>query len=165
MGQYHRIIIPEAGTVFGLITLTGVIGRIGRHLACEGVCSCGSPRRLYQLSSLRSGLTRSCNCLRSRRAERVNGKYSVEYYTWQGIRQRCNRKSHPKYKDYGGRGIKVCGRWMESFDNFLADVGRRPPEKTSLDRWPDNNGDYKPGNVRWADAKQQNNNKRTSKLA
>ena len=70
------------------------------------------------------------------------------YSTWRGILDRCIKKNSQAYPDYGGRGIQVCQRWIESFDNFLADVGERP-EGCSLDRI-DVNGNYEPGNVRWA---------------
>ena len=72
---------------------------------------------------------------------------------------RCNRKTHHKYADYGGRGVKVCERWHK-FENFLADMGKRPNGMT-LDRI-DVNGNYEPGNCRWADAKTQAANKRNS---
>jgi hypothetical protein len=74
--------------------------------------------------------------------------------------QRCYNDNHPGYSDYGGRGIKVCKRWHK-FENFLSDMGRRPPgvhgkrSKYTLDRHPDNDGNYEPDNVRWATWKQQ----------
>jgi hypothetical protein len=73
------------------------------------------------------------------------------------LRQRCNYPRHKNYKDYGGRGINVCDRWLV-FENFLADMGERPDGKT-LDR-VDNNKGYEPGNCQWADAHQQRTNQR-----
>jgi hypothetical protein len=75
---------------------------------------------------------------------------------WRSMLARC--RSHP---NYAGR-VKVCKRWLK-FENFLADMGERPPGKT-LDRYPDNEGDYKPGNVRWASPKEQMNNRRPSRI-
>lgn len=83
-----------------------------------------------------------------------------EYRCWQQIKARCLNPEHRAYADYGGRGIGVHPAWVSSFETFLADVGSRPSPKHSLDRFPDNDGDYAPGNVRWATPTEQNNNKR-----
>ena len=85
-----------------------------------------------------------------------------EYAAWQGMRARCHRKTHADYQEYGGRGIVVCERWLGSFSAFLADVGLRPSPRHSLDR-RNNDGNYEPGNVRWATAKEQANNRRSPK--
>lgn len=83
-----------------------------------------------------------------------------EYRAWSAMKQRCTNKNDPKYSSYGGRGIKVCDRWLGSFDAFLEDMGQRPTSKHSLDRYPDNNGGYEPSNCRWATIGQQLRNTR-----
>lgn len=84
-----------------------------------------------------------------------------EYSVWANMKARCNRENHPKYTEYGGRGIKVCDRWQLSFMDFLRDVGFRPDGDFSLDRI-DNEGDYEPGNVRWASRSEQQVNRRNN---
>ena len=83
------------------------------------------------------------------------------YGAWHAMRQRCSNPKNEQYRNYGGRGIKVCSRWA-TFWNFLEDVGNRP-EGYSLDRI-DNDGNYEPGNVRWATPLQQSNNRRLPML-
>jgi hypothetical protein len=74
--------------------------------------------------------------------------------------QRCTYQKTQTWKSYGGRGIHVCDRWLHSFENFLADMGRKPSPQHSIDRFPDNNGNYEPGNCRWATRSEQQKTKR-----
>ncbi len=84
-------------------------------------------------------------------------KKLVEYRAWQAMKNRCYNPNCEKYARWGGRGITVCERWLHSFANFYADMGQRPSAKHSLDRI-DNDGNYEPGNCRWATSVEQNNN-------
>ena len=77
-------------------------------------------------------------------------RYSAEYSTWRSIKKRCTVKSHPNFFRYGGRGITICPEWADDFMAFFAYVGKRPSPSHSIDRWPNADGNYEPGNVRWA---------------
>ena len=87
---------------------------------------------------------------------------SREYSSWQSMRDRCTNPNAPNYKHYGGKGITVCEEWMTSFEAFYSHIGERPVGYT-LDRI-DPSGNYEPGNVRWADSKEQSRNRRGVKL-
>lgn len=83
----------------------------------------------------------------------------IEYSAWQGIKSRCYNINNSRYKDYGGRGIIVCDRWLNNFSNFLEDLGKKPGNEYSLERI-NNDGNYCLENCKWATKKEQNNNKR-----
>lgn len=90
-------------------------------------------------------------------------RVSPEWSAWKGMRQRCHSTTHKRYPLYGGRGIRVCQQWRDSFEAFFADMGRKPSERHSLDRI-DVNGDYEPGNCRWADQQEQCRNQRRNRV-
>jgi hypothetical protein len=94
----------------------------------------------------------------------LSSKHPTEYRIWKDMRRRCLNPNRGDHARYGERGITVASRWLNSFANFFADMGERPSPAHSIDRFPDNNGPYAPGNCRWATATQQARNKRTSHL-
>jgi hypothetical protein len=131
-------------------------------------CDCGAIRVVAQ-DNLRSGHTLSCGCLNRVRLSQPRkhghskrGKKTRAFNAWCLMKQRCLDRNFPSYPRYGGRGITVCERWRDSFENFLADMGE-PPPGTSIDR-ENNEGNYEPGNCRWATLKEQARNKRSSRL-
>lgn len=130
-------------------------------------CKCGV-EKLVRQDSLATGTSKSCGCesgvLASKKLKKHGHAtgYSPEYRAWHHMRERCYNKNDKRYDDYGGRGIVVCDRWMESFENFLADMGLRPSKEYSLDRFPNNDGNYEPSNCRWATRLQQMNGRRNT---
>jgi hypothetical protein len=91
------------------------------------------------------------------------GGISKEYYIWADMKRRCLNPEHPQYKNYGGRGIKVCNEWIKSFAAWHSYIGPRPSPKHSQDR-SDNEGHYEPGNVCWVTAREQQRNKRNTRF-
>lgn len=92
----------------------------------------------------------------------LSGK--TEYKAWQQMRLRCIDPAHQAYARYGGRGIRVCDRWLTSVENFIADMGPKPSPKHELDRYPDNNGNYEPGNCRWSTCSENSRNRRSNRM-
>lgn len=138
------------------------------------LCECGQTV-IVTGKRLRSGNTKSCGCLRAESGRlRVkdlavsNRKHGMattpEYDSWRAMIDRCTNQDHVAYHNYGGRGIKICERWLECFENFFTDMGPRPKPTDSLDRFPDHNGNYEPGNCRWATKKEQGRNTRFNRL-
>lgn len=142
------------GSIRGYLTII-------RHVFQKGWecrCVCGAIV-IVRGGALREGKygTKSCGCMRSegqrqgkmKHGASAYGEKTPEYQTWKRIRSRCYSPKCERYPNYGGRGIRMCQRWLESFEAFLEDMGHRPPDKTSIERL-NVDGHYEPGNCVWA---------------
>jgi len=150
------------GQKFGRLTVISPAEKKGKHYRWNCMCECGGAT-IAATTSLRQGNTKSCGCYQREMAADAHIKHgkskTVEYSTWLRMKIRCYSKNGQSYSEYGGRGIRVCDRWMDSFEEFLADMGDRPDGKDSIDRI-DNDKGYEPTNCRWATAKEQARNTR-----
>lgn len=170
--------VDVSGQIFGRLTAISATKEryAGGGILWRCVCSCGNEKNIW-VQNLKRGFIRSCGCLRhefsvanGERWHQAKTKPSRNehplYGIWDAMQQRCRNTRCDAWKYYGGRGIRVCERWtkgedgMHPFDCFVADLGPRPTPRHSIDRWPDNDGDYEPSNIRWATQKEQMSNSR-----
>ena len=160
------------GRQFSALNCIGPFGHMGsrREPCVRCQCQCGKVLDV-RIQSLVTENTKSSGCMKAeyvRRAKLKHGEArpnarSPEYTAWANMIRRCEDINGKDYHHYGGRGIRVCRDWRRSFEVFLSEVGRRPSDTHKLERM-DNDGNYEPGNVRWATQKEQTNNRRGNRL-
>jgi hypothetical protein len=155
------------GERFGRLVVTPNSQLIDGRFYHIARCDCGGSTKVKP-SDLRGGRYVSCGCERREKLDkglhRTHGhwdgrKPSSEWNAWHHMMSRCYDLDNPRYIDWGGRGIKVCKRWRESFEAFLEDMGPKPKPELVLDRI-DNDGHYEPTNCRWATKSQSQKNRR-----
>lgn len=156
--------IAMVGQSFGLSVVLEELPRSGGRRVFLCLCGCGNTFQALG-ENLRKGHTKSCGCYQALQASTANfihgesgsPNQSPEFRAWAAMRNRCTNPSNERYPRYGGRGVQVCGRWLESFANFLEDMGRRPGPEYSLERL-NNDGNYEVSNCKWVSKIDQANN-------
>lgn len=170
-----------SGHEYGSLTVIFYVGQKllngkKRNALWRAKCACG---KHVERPSPWLKKSQSCGChqrlaLSIRRTTHGHTKSGVKkhplYNTWNSMVRRCRDRNTEGFEHYGGRGIKVCNRWsmgengLSAFACFLSDMGDRPSPDHSIDRWPNNNGNYEPSNCRWATQKQQQRNRRSNRI-
>lgn len=156
--------INRTGQKFGRWTFIKKVANIGHHTRWLCRCDCGNEKEVYT-NAVTRGKSSSCGCLnRELLGERHPHKYKAmpEYAIWNAMLGRCYRPKDLGYKNYGGRGIKVCKRWRDSFKNFIKDLGRRPNSSLTLERINNDRG-YYPNNCKWATWEERMGNRRCNR--
>lgn len=158
---------PEIGQRFGQLIIVGPTGRCDKHGAYYWLCrcDCGNETEVNKFS-LFKGKVSGCGCTLADKiaATKIihNGKGTRLYTCWNNMKARCLNPNNTHFHNYGGRGIKICDRWLNDFEAFRDDMGNAPSPKHSIDRI-DVDGDYEPENCRWATQKEQMRNCRTNR--
>lgn len=157
------------GKKFNMLTIIGFFDcKWQKELLCK--CDCGNIRH-FSITQLEQEKVKSCGCYIRKVTYDRNIKHgqnsrkntTSEYKAWSQMKTRCYSEKYHLFHRYGGRGIKVCERWFNSFENFFTDMGAKPSSKCSLDRI-NNDGDYEPSNCRWSTTKEQARNQSKNHL-
>lgn len=166
MRAKQRRATSRIGERYGRLVVNEIVRRDPRGTVhVRTTCDCGTSS-VAILGNIVSGLTRSCGCRRDLAMREANTTHGAShtrlYLAWRNMRLRCENPRHPSFRLYGGRGITVCERWRESFENFRADMGEKPSPAHSIDRI-NNDAGYSPSNCRWAtQSEQMRNTSRTT---
>jgi hypothetical protein len=152
----------SSGERYGRWLVLEDAGKGGDMVLCR--CDCGTERLRYA-RQVKNSASRSCGCLKSEATAKRNATHGLSghplYGTWLHMVHRCTRPDLPQWADYGGRGIRICDRWLgeDGVANFIADMGPKPTPQHSLDRI-DNDGNYEPANCAWTTKAEQSRNTR-----
>lgn len=163
-GKLGRNKIDISGNRYGMLTAVKFYAIVGRRTFWECLCDCGNIHQC-DMGNLKNGSTTSCGCHRNMILSlkgKTHGEAAIktktkEYRTWIDIKTRCYNAKESTYQYYGGKGIAVCDRWMNSYEDFLTDMGRAPSPNHSIERNDVKKG-YEPSNCRWATRLEQMNN-------
>lgn len=160
--------IDITGKKFGKLTVLKRSDKtFGAHILWDCVCECGG-LKTTRAGDLKNGKTLSCGCNKTLILLERNTTHGMSYSRlhgiWRDMKKRCLNPNSKGFPHYGGRGIGICERWLESFENFYNDVKEGYKDNLSLDRYPDTDGNYEPSNFRWATFTQQQNNKRNNHI-
>lgn len=162
----NRFFQDLTGQKFGRIKVLSFSRRINNTTRWNCLCDCGNIKEIIGYR-LKNKSTQSCGCLQkeglAKRKTTHGRSYTKEYQTWCTIIKRCTNPKAINYKKYGGAGIKVCNRWLESFENFYTDMGDKPTPKHTIDR-KDNALGYSKENCKWSTMKEQERNRTNNRL-
>lgn len=151
----------KPGEKYNSLVVLGEAAKRGEKRYVKCLCDCGG-ETIVRLTHIRSGQIKTCGCGRSHRKTHGMSR-SPEFKSWLHMKERCHKEDNPQYHNYGGRGVEVCSEWRDDFQAFYDHIGPKPSPELTVDR-VDNDGNYEPGNVRWASRQQQCRNFRCNTL-